>query len=145
MSEMRGILAPSTRRNYVLAGEATVTLRSSTTGNRYTFQVTKSEARRPGELPVWFVRVLNGADNTGDYRYLGTIFPDGFRLTRKSTVSADAPSVVAFTWFSRHWEDARIEVWHEGVCGRCGRKLTVPESIETGLGPICAGKMAAAA
>lgn len=30
------------------------------------------------------------------------------------------------------------EVWHEGRCGRCGRKLTVPESIETGIGPDCA-------
>lgn len=32
----------------------------------------------------------------------------------------------------------RVEVWHEGSCGRCGRKLTVPSSIETGLGPECA-------
>jgi hypothetical protein len=29
-------------------------------------------------------------------------------------------------------------VWHEGRCGRCGRKLTVPESIESGFGPECA-------
>ena len=33
----------------------------------------------------------------------------------------------------------KAEVWHEGSCGRCGRKLTVPESIENGLGPVCAG------
>ena len=142
MSEMRGILAPGNRRNYVLAGDATVTIRSTTTGNRYTFKVQKCESTRPGEWPIWFVRVLNGSDNTGDYMYLGTIFPDGFRLTRKSSAGADAPSVIAFTWLSRHWEDARVEVWHEGVCGRCGRKLTVPESIETGLGPVCAGKAA---
>ena len=32
-----------------------------------------------------------------------------------------------------------VEVWHEGICGRCGRKLTVPESVERGLGPECAG------
>lgn len=35
---------------------------------------------------------------------------------------------------------SRLQVWHEGRCGRCGRKLTVPSSIETGLGPECAGK-----
>jgi hypothetical protein len=27
-----------------------------------------------------------------------------------------------------------------GVCGECGRTLTNPESIERGIGPICAGK-----
>lgn len=28
-----------------------------------------------------------------------------------------------------------------GSCGHCGRTLTNPESIERGIGPICAGKM----
>jgi hypothetical protein len=28
-------------------------------------------------------------------------------------------------------------VWHEGSCARCGKKLTVPESIESGFGPEC--------
>ena len=31
-----------------------------------------------------------------------------------------------------------LEVWHEGRCGRCGRKLTTPQSVETGFGPVCA-------
>lgn len=31
-----------------------------------------------------------------------------------------------------------IEVWHEGACCYCGRKLTVPASIELGVGPDCA-------
>jgi hypothetical protein len=33
-----------------------------------------------------------------------------------------------------------LEVWHEGRCGACGRRLTVPESIERGLGPECYGR-----
>lgn len=142
---MRGSLAPGRRRAYVLAGNATVTIRSTTTGQRFTYQVTQSASRpgdRPGTMPVWFVALLTGPDNERDWTYLGTIFADGFRLTRKSRAGTDAPSVVAFTWWSRHWEDARVEVWHEGTCGRCGRTLTVPESIETGLGPVCAEKAA---
>ncbi len=31
-----------------------------------------------------------------------------------------------------------IEVWHEGGCKCCGRTLTVPASIELGMGEICA-------
>lgn len=36
----------------------------------------------------------------------------------------------------------QVEVWHEGRCGRCGRRLTVPESISTGFGPECVKKVA---
>ena len=32
---------------------------------------------------------------------------------------------------------------HEGRCMRCGAPLTVPASVERGLGPECAGKVAA--
>ena len=34
-----------------------------------------------------------------------------------------------------------VEVWHEGNCRRCRRKLTVPASIELGLGPDCASDL----
>ena len=30
-----------------------------------------------------------------------------------------------------------IEIYHDGRCGKCGRQLTVPASIETGFGPEC--------
>jgi hypothetical protein len=33
------------------------------------------------------------------------------------------------------------EVMHEGRCACCGRPLTVPESIERGIGPDCWEKM----
>jgi len=139
---MRGQLAEGKRKAFVLAGHAIFTLRSKATQTRFTFKVTQSDPAkcRPGQFPVYFVSLLNGSDNTGDFAYIGTIFADGFRVTRKSRVSADAPSAIAFSWFMKHLEDSRVEVWHEGRCGRCGRTLTVPESIESGLGPICAGK-----
>ena len=139
---MRGMLEPGKRKDYILAGIATITVRSPSTGNRYTFKISQSKPE-PGRFPVWFVGVLNGPDNTDSYAYLGTIFPDGFRITKKSRISPDAPSAVAFAWLARgRWEDPRVEVWHEGTCGKCGRKLTVPESIASGIGPTCAQKAA---
>jgi hypothetical protein len=53
---------------------------------------------------------------------------------------------VAFRWFinnlmAKSAKLAQVEFWHEGYCGRCGRELTVPESIERGLGPQCARRM----
>ena len=32
-----------------------------------------------------------------------------------------------------------IEIWHEGKCGKCGRTLTVPDSIINGLGRLING------
>src|ERR1019366_4832357 len=68
--------------------------------------------------------------------------------TRKvSTVSESDTRVLAWNYL---WDrvlrgllPANLEVWHEGKCGRCGRKLTVPESIERGIGPECERLMAA--
>ena len=47
-----------------------------------------------------------------------------------------------FAWFWRTLNGgtfpATFEFWHEGRCAACARRLTVPESIERGLGPECA-------
>lgn len=130
--DMRGQLASGRRAGYILAGHATFTIRNPQTGTRFTYTVKKPDVR-----PFYFVGLLSGPDNTADYEYLGVVDHGVFRLTAKSHVSATAPSAQAFEWLSRHWEDDRVEVWHEGRCGRCGRRLTVPESIESGIGPVC--------
>lgn len=126
---------------FLTAGKATVTLRSLKTGTRFTYKIGTSE-----DGQVHFVSLLNGPDNYANYQYFGYIrrgvfLPGG----RKAKVHPGAPSVVAFKWV---WEQlaqrnlpSTVEIWHEGKCGRCGRRLTVPESIASGLGPECAGKM----
>lgn len=135
MSNMRGQLASGRRAGYILAGLATFTVQNPQTGVRFTYKVTKTADDRP----FYFVGVLSGPDNNVDYSYLGVVDHGVFRLTAKSRVSVTAPSVQAFEWLSRHWEDPRVEVWHEGRCGHCGRRLTIPESIESGIGPVCEG------
>lgn len=130
----------SDARAFALGGNATFTLLSKATGQRFTFKV-----RQPKEDSPYFVSLLSGSDNENDYTFLGSIFSDGtYRHGRKSPVSESAPSARAFAWFWRNLDDpdamAKVEVWHEGRCCRCGRKLTVPSSIEAGIGPECAGK-----
>jgi hypothetical protein len=138
------ISRPKDVLRFALAGNARLTLVSKRTGTRFTYRVRQKDPTKPH-----FVSLLNGPDNTSDYLYMGTIF-DGahFKLTAKSAYNDDAPSVKAFKWVWRHLVAATddtmptdLEVWHEGRCGRCGRVLTVPESIERGIGPECAGMM----
>lgn len=140
------LTAADTARTFILAGNARVTFVSMKTGARFTFRVTEAK-RNEGDdrAPVHFVALLDGADNDNDFSFLGTIFADGnFRHGRKSRIGEDAPSARAFAWVWSKLSGGHLpttcEIWHEGRCGRCGRSLTVPESIETGLGPVCSAK-----
>lgn len=123
-------------RMFIRGGNATFTLKSTKTGARFTYRV--RESNTPG---VYFVSLLTGTDNTGDYVYIGLMTDDGFRLTNKSTMRLESAPVRAIKWTVEHLNrtslPATLEVWHEGKCGRCNRKLTVPESIESGFGPEC--------
>jgi hypothetical protein len=124
------------RRAYLLSGDATATVVSKKTGARFTYRVRKGEDK----LSPHFVSVLTGPENTSNYTFLGTIFADGaYRHGKKSPIPLYAPSAAAFAWSWAHLESEELQVYHLGRCGRCGRPLTTPESIERGLGPVCAG------
>lgn len=123
---------------FILAGNARVTLVSEYTGTRFTYRVRKAK-----DKALWFVALLTGDNNEADYTYLGTIFDDAvYRHGKKSSIGADAPGAKAFAyawrWLREDKAPPHCEVWHEGRCGKCGRPLTVPESIATGMGPVCA-------
>jgi Family of unknown function (DUF6011) len=138
----RAQLTPDHVRDFVLAGHAIFTAENTLTGGRFTFKVMKAEPNPKFPGDAWFVSVLTGSNNTQDYTYLGMIRNGEFRLTAKSRYGADTPSVKAFT-FIWHYLDrlpAALTLWHEGRCGCCGRVLTVPESIASGIGPVCAEK-----
>jgi uncharacterized protein DUF6011 len=128
-------------RRFILAGNATFTVVSAKTGTRFTYRIRAKEIE--GGRTLHFVSVLTGADNESDYTFLGTVFEGKtFKHSPRSHIGIDAPSARAFKWsFERIMGDGLgtdASVHHEGKCGRCGRKLTVPESIELGLGPECA-------
>lgn len=136
------ITDPILARQFIRAGRATFTVVSKATGTRFTYKV---EAAEDGH--VHFVKVLRGANNDGDYAYLGTIRRDLYRHGEKSKIGSDAKSVVAFKWvwqmLAQGHMPRTIEFWHEGACGRCGRKLTVPESVASGYGPECITRIGA--
>lgn len=129
---------------FMIAGKATVTLLSKKTGTRFTYRLTASE-----DGQCHFVSLLSGPDNTSDYKYIGRIsrnvYWHGRKVPRPGDIAHDAPSAKAFAWVWRALVrgelPAQLEIWHEGRCGRCARKLTVPASIARGFGPECAEKI----
>lgn len=141
-------------RTYVFGKHGTITFVSKKSGDHFTYKFSAPKSFIPSQdrADVVYVGVLTGPENTKDFTPLGLVAVDKqnrhtFRRTRISPISIYAPSSVAFRWFTQFLLDehsevalAQCEVWQEGVCGRCGRKLTHEESIERGLGPECAKK-----
>lgn len=140
---MNGQIAAEKALNFILAGKSTVTLVSKGTGTRFTYKVNRPNAQSPH-----FVRLLNGADNRSNYSYMGRISTGQYIHDRRNRAgTADSPSAKGFRWVlyrllagENDLVDEQVEIWHSGKCGKCGRKLTVPASIEAGIGPVCAGK-----
>ena len=135
---------------FIFAGNAVFTLRSAITGTRYTYKVTKAEKREghDNEPDTFFVKYLTGPDNMSDYTYMGFIRNNTFSIGRKGVLTMDSGPVVALTYALTHLVAGNIpqqlEIFHEGRCGRCGRRLTVPESVESGFGPECINLMGVA-
>jgi hypothetical protein len=136
------LVDPTRTVRFMLAGRAHVTFQSRKTGTRFTYRVEAADGQGAASH---FVSLLVGPDNGQSYQYLGCIYQRrNYMHGAKSRIGRDALGAVAFTWvWSRltagemHPE---LAVYHEGRCGACGRRLTTPESVASGLGPVCAGR-----
>lgn len=116
---------------FIFAGKSIVTFRNYKTGNRFTFRIKQAK-----DSNLFFVSVLTNPDV-----YIGTCIEGNFKYGRKSSISSDSQSVKVFNFMLGLLKSGNLpdflEVWHEGHCGKCGRRLTVPSSILNGLGPEC--------
>jgi len=126
-------------KKFMLAGRAVMTANSLRNKNRFTYKISKHKVK-----DLWFVRVLTGPDNeeSGQYSYIGLINEKGEYWLAKHLRKNPPPSVKGFVWIWKHVKENKdlpqwMELLHEGRCCHCGRRLTTPESIENGIGPVC--------
>ena len=129
-----GIIKHELALKFILGGKSFVTFLNTKTDNRFTFKVVKHK-----KDDIFFVNVLTGPDV---YTFVGTVRNGVYKHSPKSNISNEAQSVKVFNYIvnkltSNNLPDF-IEIYHDGRCGKCGRQLTVPDSIETGFGPECA-------
>lgn len=127
-------------RDFVLAGNALFTLKSLRTGEHFTFRVRAAIPQADKPATHWNVSVLNGRDNTRDYKWIG-------RIDREGVFFGGLEHTLSFRGFAWCWEHLercgeRFEFAHAGKCGRCGRLLTTPESVAVGIGPECQDRIA---
>lgn len=130
-----------TAKRYILAGRSIVTLESEKTGKHITYKVTSPKDNDK----IRFVSLLTGQSNTSDYTYIGMLKDEFLVKTKKSQLDESSAPFAAFNYMMSGLNAGTIrdqlKIMHNGHCGRCGRLLTVPHSIETGIGPECAKKM----
>lgn len=140
--------------DFVLAGEAIFTVSNGNT-NYYTYKVYKSTPSTQFPGTAWFVKVLTKPDH---YTYVGqldvntsdrTTMPKLRRTGRSRyednsnimTVFRRAMRVIWQKQYANYVLPEPYSIKHEGHCGRCGRALTTPQSLDTGLGPECAAQL----
>lgn len=127
--------------SFINGGKATITLLSLVTNVHYTYKIIKAKGHtNPGYCDTYFVKVL--FNNKDEYTYIGYLRNNQFTYgTGKSLFSINSPSVRAFKHLLslavENREDEKMKLYHSGKCCMCNRKLTHPESLETGIGPEC--------
>lgn len=135
-------------RDFFLGGKATFTVHNTQSGEHRTYKIRRPEPTAQYPNPAWFLKQMTGTDNESHYSYIGMINPtDGtVKLTKASKFAEDSNTVKAARWVvSRVMLGTQIpdqiDIRHAGKCGRCGRTLTTPESLDRGIGPECWCKM----
>jgi hypothetical protein len=125
-------------RKGIFAGNATITIQSDLNKKWFTFKIKTSKKIKNSP---YFVSVLSGTNNDSDFTYIGTIRDKTVHLTQKSKVTEKAESFRWFKYFIECVNSGKIPetmlVYHSTHCSRCGKLLTTPESISTGIGPEC--------
>jgi hypothetical protein len=134
---------PKEALTFVMSGRAIFTLLSVRTGRRFTYSVVRPRRiERAADDGFRYASLMTSPDNTSEYTYVGQIQNLSYSHGRKSKITPDALGVKAFRWALEQLKLGKmpeeLEFWHEGQCGACGHRLTVPASIESGIGPECA-------
>lgn len=115
--------------SFILGGKAIFTIRSQTSGKHWTFTIRQKEE-------VWFVRLF-----TSDSETMGVGYITDNRFHPSFPARNTTPRIIIdhlFKYIAAGRLNKNFEFFHVGQCGRCGRPLTDPASIERGLGPYCA-------
>ena len=144
--------ATTTMRTLTLK-TGTWTVQNTNTGEHRTFRITRERSAEAKFAPGRrLVELLTGPNNQSDFEAFGFASDDTITVWGKFRGELNRPS--AHDWFAsmlagllggrafvtRDWSARGYTVRGEAWCCVCGRALTNPESQETGIGPVCAGR-----
>lgn len=89
-----------------------------------------------------YVKALN--DKYQGNRYIGRIDRKLKSFKPYGYIDRDHVGIQTIEWIIRNWtileeweKEGKLAIYHLGSCCKCGLPLTVPESIQNGIGPQC--------
>lgn len=130
----------------------TWTIENTASGEHRTFRITRRKAEDASFAPgKRIVELMTGSDNENSYTGFGFAEANTIRVW-SSKRGQDKPA--SFDFFASmlgdlmggenrmgiDWAAKGYELRGEARCCVCGRKLTTPESLDAGIGPVCAGR-----
>lgn len=143
MSCNMGRIEQNKALQFILAGKCEFILHSTKTNEDFKFEMTKQQTKENENKFIYFLNTLHGYDKT----YAGVIwFNDKtqefqFSQGKKGQVASKELNIRSLIFvlnkLLKNETVQYLDVFHTGRCGKCGKKLTTPESILTGLGPTC--------
>ena len=117
-----------------------VTVENTNKGTHRTFRIKTqpTDAKfAPGER---ILSVLTGSDNTSDYTQVAFVKEDGRIILWRRYEQSQYAQVVRVLQYPEHYKAIGCVYHYEGHCRRCNRLLTTPESLRSGIGPVCDGR-----
>lgn len=154
-ADLRARLSGEVALSALTAGRAVVSLRSQRTGEFRTYRVSKFDTSPHFSVDYRVVAGLNRDDDgrvtlrLDGWTRIGILYVNDegvpHRFVRNMKTPVNSITIDGFHWMvdrlvNKTWDDEKAEIWHEGQCCKCGRRLTDPESIRLALGPICRGR-----
>lgn len=149
----KSLVADETTRagKMLAAGDVRVTVTSKKTGEHITirFKAFKDTRDTPGknwtrvplvEATHVFIEVPTPGNSWAWADKVGTFYPQSqrFFIADNADPARVYAAQMAAQWLNGVKFESRIQ--EESRCGKCGRALTDPVSIERGIGPECYGK-----
>jgi len=130
--------AAITSSGRIATHNGTYTVLSKATGEHRTFRIRTQRENAEFAAGERIVALLVGSDNEHDYQSFGFVKDDGRIVVWKRHRGGMFDKLARMLeHLGEHEQAGRVEVYLEGRCRRCNRRLTHPESIRSGIGPEC--------
>lgn len=128
-------------KKFMIAGKSIFTIKNEKTQNRFTYKIEKAKRRQ--DLYWVYLLCMKDNDDKSSYKYIGGFSEKEMfkQSVSRSTIKKHTVGIQGIEWLvNKLWNGESINpitFYHSGFCGRCGKRLTVPESIISGFGPEC--------
>jgi hypothetical protein len=144
-SKVRSNVSPKLLPHLFFAGRAVLTFLNRASGTHMTVKVKQLKDRedRTKKLPIFYVYVSLLDDGETGKRFAATYFQTTMTYKLGRDIRPTDTLAKVMVYLDRFLKNPNlltekgVSLLHEGMCCRCGRPLTHPESIEIGFGPEC--------